>query len=294
MSTGSVRSAFADLAGALVPLSAREAQDDLRARLGQVPNRLNEYGFDGYGLNPDWIRKLALPGVLLYRMYFRALTHDIDRVPAGRVLVIANHAGQLPFDGMMLSTALLLEARPPRIARAMGEFWIPRIPGFNILAARGGALVGTPENCTHMLENEECVVVFPEGVRGMNKLFKDRYVLQRFGLGFMRLALETNTPILPVGIVGSEEQQPGFANLEGLGRALGIPAFPLTLGFPWLGPLGLLPLPVRYHLYFGEPLHFEGAPSDEDSIIEAKVEEVKASIAALLARGLSEREGVFR
>jgi 1-acyl-sn-glycerol-3-phosphate acyltransferase len=294
MAEGGVLSAFADLAGALVPLSAREAQDDLRARLRQVPNRLNEYGFDGYGLNPEWIRRLALPGVLLYRMYFRTRTYDIDRMPTGRVLVIANHAGQLPFDGMMLATALLLEARPPRIARSMGEYWIPRIPGFNVLAARGGTLVGTPENCKHMLENEECVVAFPEGVRGMNKLFKDRYVLQRFGLGFMRLALETNTPIVPVGIVGSEEQQPGFANLEGLGRALGMPAFPITLGFPWLGPLGMLPLPVRYHLYFGEPLRFDGAPSEEDSVIEAKVEEVKGSIAALLARGLREREGVFR
>jgi 1-acyl-sn-glycerol-3-phosphate acyltransferase len=294
MAAEGVRSAFADLAGALVPLSAREAQDDLRARLRQVPNRLNEYGFDGYGLNPDWIRRLALPGVLLYRLYFRAEAFDIDRLPAGRVLVIANHAGQLPFDGLMLSTALLLEARPPRIARAMGEFWIPRIPGFNVLAARGGALVGTPENCRHMLENGECVVVFPEGARGMNKLYRDRYVLQRFGLGFMRLALETDTPIVPVGIVGSEEQQPGFANLSGLGRALGIPAFPITLGFPWLGPLGLAPLPVRYRLYFGEPMRFEGSPSDEDAVIEAKVERVKGAIDALLARGLAEREGVFR
>jgi len=294
MASGDLRSALADLAGALVPLSAREAQDDLRERLREVPNRLNEYGVDGYGLDPDWVRRLALPGVLLYRLYFRVRTHDIDRVPSGRVLVIGNHAGQLPFDGLMLSTALLLEARPPRIARAMGEFWIPRIPGFNVLAARGGALVGTPENCRQMLENEECVVVFPEGVRGMNKLYRDRYVLQRFGLGFMRLALETETPIVPVGIVGSEEQQPGFANLAGLARALGMPAFPITLGFPWLGPLGLAPLPVRYHLYFGDPLRFEGSPSDEDTLIEAKVEQVKSAISALLERGLREREGVFR
>jgi 1-acyl-sn-glycerol-3-phosphate acyltransferase len=294
MGSGDLRSAFADLAGALVPLSAREAQDELRERLGQVPNRLNEYGFDGYGLNPQWIRRLALPGVLLYRHYFRARTHDIDRMPPGRVLVIANHAGQLPFDGLMLSTALLLEARPPRLARAMGEFWIPRIPGFNVLAARGGALVGTPENCRNMLENGECVAVFPEGVRGMNKLYRDRYQLQRFGLGFMRLALETDTPIVPVGIVGSEEQQPGFANLSGVARALGMPALPITLGFPWLGPLGLLPLPVRYHLYFGEPLRFEGSPSDEDARIEAQVDEVKSAIDALIARGLREREGVFR
>ena len=99
----------------------------------------------------------------------------------------------------------------------MGEYWIPQLPFVNVLAARGGAMVGTPHNCAQMLHHGECVAVFPEGVRGMNKLFRDRYQLQRFGLGFMRLALETRTPIVPVGIVGSEEQQPGFANLSGLG-----------------------------------------------------------------------------
>jgi 1-acyl-sn-glycerol-3-phosphate acyltransferase len=145
-----------------------------------------------------------------------------------------------------------------------------------------------------MLRHEECVAAFPEGVRGMNKLFKDRYVLQRFGTGFMRLALETHTPIVPVGIVGSEEQNPGLANLEGLGRALGMPAFPITWAFPWLGPLGMLPLPVKYHLYFGEPMTFEGDASDEDGVIEEKVGAVKSGIEALLQRGLRERGGVFR
>lgn len=293
MAESGLRDAISDLAGALVPLGARDLQNDLSDRLAKIPNRINEYGFDPYGLAPSWMRSLALPGLLAYRYYFRAETFDIEHVPAGRVLVIANHAGQLPFDGMMLSTALLLEAEPPRLARAMGEFWIPRIPGFNVLAARAGAMVGTPENCVHMLENEECVVVFPEGVRGMNKLFSERYKLQRFGLGFMRLALETNTPIVPVGIVGSEEQQPGLANLDGVGKALGIPAFPITPTFPWLGPLGLLPMPVKYRLYFGKPLHFEGDPNDEDSEMQRKVDRVKDSIHGLLQRGLRERDGVF-
>jgi 1-acyl-sn-glycerol-3-phosphate acyltransferase len=209
------------------------------------------------------------------------------------VLVIANHAGQLPFDGAMLSTALLLEAEPPRIARGMGEYWIPQLPWVSVLAARTGAVVGTPRNCVHMLEAGECVLAFPEGVRGMNKLFRERYELQRFGLGFMRLALETRAPIVPVGIVGSEEQQPAFANLKGLARLLGMPAFPLTLGFPWLGPLGLLPLPVRYHIHFGEPLVFEGDPHEEDAVVERKVERVKEAIAGLLERGLRERRGIF-
>jgi 1-acyl-sn-glycerol-3-phosphate acyltransferase len=221
-------------------------------------------------------------------------THDIRRVPPGRVLLVANHAGQLPFDGLMLATAMLMEAEPPRICRGMGEYWIPSIPWFNVLAARSGVLVGTPENCVAMLEAGECVMVFPEGVRGMNKTFDRRYKLQRFGLGFMRLALETETPVVPVAIVGSEEQQPGVANLPRIGRLFGMPAFPVTATFPWLGPLGLWPLPVKYRIYFGEPLHFEGAPSDEDAVIQQKVDTVRHAIEALFKRGLAERRGVFR
>src|SRR5262249_31001768 len=155
MAEQGVRSALVDLAGALLPLSARRLQQRLADRLQRIPNRLNEFGFDPYGLSPQWIQRLSLPAVLLYEDYFRLRTHDIDRMPSGRVLVIANHAGQLPFDGMMLATALLLEAEPPRIARGMGEYWIPTIPGFSVVAARGGTLVGTPENCSMLLRSGE-------------------------------------------------------------------------------------------------------------------------------------------
>jgi 1-acyl-sn-glycerol-3-phosphate acyltransferase len=286
--------ALGDLIGALLPLSAREHQLELADRLQKAPLRLNEFGFDPYGLSPAWWRRVLLPVVLLYRYYFRVETFGIERVPAGRVLVVANHAGQLPFDGAMLGAALLLEANPPRIARPMGEFWIPNLPWVSIAAARTGTLVGTPSNCVHMLENGECVMVFPEGVRGMNKLFAQRYRLQRFGTGFMRLALETGTPVLPVGIVGSEEQQPAVANLGGLGRLLGMPALPITATFPWLGPLGLLPLPVKYRIHFGEPLTFQGDASEEDDVIEEKVDRVREAISALLEHGRKERRGVFR
>ena len=285
--------ALVDLAGAMLPLRARNLQTVLDDHLSRIPNRLNEYGYDPYGMNPLWMRRVLLPFALLYHYYFRVEVSDIDRLPEGRVLVIANHAGQLPFDAAMLGLALLMEARPPRIARSMGEYWISRLPWVSILAARTGALVGTPQNCIHMLENGECVVAFPEGVRGLNKLFSQRYQLQRFGTGFMRLALETAAPIVPVAIVGSEEQQPSFANLEGLARMFGAPVLPITPTFPWLGPLGLLPLPVKYRISFGEPLTFEGEASDEDAVIDAKVEEVKEKIAGMLARGRREREGIF-
>lgn len=288
-----VRSAARDLVGAVIPLSLRDLERDVAERLRRVPTRLNEFGFDPFGLHPETALRGVLPLAVLYRYYFRVETSGIERVPEGRVLLIANHAGQLPFDAAMLFGAMIIEAEPPRVARGMGEYWIPRIPWFNILTTRSGNLVGTPENCVALLENEECVMVFPEGVGGMNKVFSQRYQLQRFGLGFMRLALETGTPIVPVGIVGSEEQQPGFANLKGLGRLLGMPAFPLTLGFPWLGPLGILPLPVKYHIHFGQPMHFEGSATAEDAVIESMVERVRSAISGLLEDGRKARKGIF-
>jgi 1-acyl-sn-glycerol-3-phosphate acyltransferase len=158
---------------------------------------------------------------------------------------------------------------------------------------RTGSVVGTRRNCIQLLDKEEAVIAFPEGIRGMNKLIWERYQLQEFGQGFMRLALETNTPIVPVAVVGSEEQAPSIANLQGLGRLLGMPAFPVTLTFPWLGPLGMLPLPVKYHIHFGEPMTFEGNPNDEDEVIGEQVERVKARIAAMLADGLAARRSLF-
>jgi 1-acyl-sn-glycerol-3-phosphate acyltransferase len=285
--------ALRDLAGAFLPLRLRGLQGEVEERLRKIPNDINEYGFDPYGFSPEWLRRQALPGLLLYKYYFRCETHDIDRLPQGAALLIANHAGQLPFDGAMLATALLMEAEPPRIARAMGEYWIPTLPFMSTGLARGGAMVGTPDNCLHMLQRGEIVMVFPEGVRGMNKLYSQRYKLQRFGLGFMRLALASQVPVVPVAIVGSDDQQVALANLKGLGRLLGMPALPITLTFPWLGPLGLLPLPVKYRIYFGEPLVFDGDPSEEDATIQRKVDVVRAAIGGMLERGRREREGIF-
>jgi len=282
-----------EVASALRPGWFRSLQERIAERVDRVPTRLNEYAFDDQGFSPDFVKQNALPLALLYEYYFRVRTVDIDRVPKGRVLLVANHAGQLPFDGMMLSMAMLLKGEPPRIARAMAEYWVSELPFVSVAAARGGSLVGTPRNCTSMLESGECVMVFPEGVRGMNKLYEDRYKLMRFGLGFMRLALETNTPIVPVSIIGSEEQQPGLANLSRIASLLGMPALPVPPTFPLFGPLGLLPLPVKYHIYFGEPLSFEGDPSEDDAHIEERVDTVKAAIEEGFAQGLAERGGIF-
>jgi len=282
------------LAGVAASNPLRELSREVAERIAEAPLALNDYGYDRFGLHAESARRMLMPTALLYRYYFRVETVDIDRVPEGRLLLIANHSGQFAYDASMLSVAMLLEARPPRLCRGMGEYFLWKVPWMGVLASRVGALVGTPENCVAMLEHGECVMVFPEGARGANKPFHKRYQLQGFGRGFMRLALETGTPILPVGIVGAEEQQPGLANLEGVGRWLGLPSLPITITQPWLGPLGsVMALPTKYRIYFGEPLHFEGDPNDNDAAVDDRVAVVKEAIAKLLERGLRERQGVF-
>ena len=193
----------------------------------------------------------------------------------------------------MIGTATLLEAEPPRIMRGMGEYWLPTVPFVNEIMVRTGSVVGVRKNAIDMLEQGECVIAFPEGVRGMNKLIWERYQLQEFGHGFMRLALETDTPIIPIAVVGSEEQAPAIANVMPLARLMGMPSFPVTLTWPWLGLLGMVPLPVKYRVYFGEPMHFSGNPSDEDDVIADKVERVKERIAAMISTGLQSRASLF-
>ncbi len=277
-----------------LPSPFRGLEREIGDRLAKAPIQLNEFGFDRFGFEPETARRLLLPGALLFRNYFRVETFDIERVPTGRVLLVGNHSGQFAYDGMMLATAMLLEAEPPRLVRGMGEYFLFRMPWVGQTAARMGQMVGTPENCVAMLEQDECVMVFPEGADGANKPFRERYQLQRFGTGFMRLALQTGTPIVPVGIIGAEEQQPGFANLRDLGRRFDLPSLPITISQPWFGPLGsMFALPTKYRMYFGEPLHFEGRPNEEDEDVDRRVDVVKDAMGVLLERGLEERTGIF-
>ena len=272
----------------------RSVFQEIDDRLGEIPTRLNQYGFDPFGFDPEYGRSLLVAMSFVYRNWFRVDARGVANVPDGRVLLIGNHAGNtFAWDGAMLATALFLEGEPPRIPRGMAEYFLPTIPFFNVVMQRFGSIVGTPENCIQLLDRDEAIMVFPEGQRGFVKPYRQRYQLQKFGLGFMRLALETNTPIVPIGIVGSEEQSPGLANLRSVGKLIGSPAFPITLTFPLLGPAGFIPLPVKYFIEFGEPLAFDGDPSDDDAAIGEKVKVVKAAIRALIAAGLSRRRGWF-
>jgi 1-acyl-sn-glycerol-3-phosphate acyltransferase len=277
-----------------VPSALQSLVAEVDAQVSRIPTRLNEYGFDRFGLDPEAARWGLAPMALIYRYYLRVETHGIENVPSGRVFLIANHAGNtFAWDGAMLATALFLEAEPPRIVRGMGEYFLSKIPFFNVLMQRLGSVVGTPENCAQLLAEEEAIMAFPEGARGFVKTYDQRYQLQEFGKGFMRLALETDTPIVPIGIVGSEEQSPGLANLTSLGRFVGSPALPITLTFPLFGLGGFLPLPVKFRIRFGKPLRFEGDANEEDAAIGARVDVVKQAIRGLVDEGLAARNGWF-
>jgi 1-acyl-sn-glycerol-3-phosphate acyltransferase len=278
---------FGRLRGAMEKWTLSQGGAELEARLARLIAPQNEYGVDPFGLELEFAKAAIAPSLWLYKNYFRVQTHGIEQVPAGRVMLIANHSGQLPFDAAMVGLSMLVEAEPPRIARAMVEKWAPTLPFVAPFFARIGQVVGTPENCRRLLAAGETIMVFPEGTRGLNKTYDKKYQLQDFGTGFMRLALETNTPIVPVGVVGAEEQAPAFFDFKAAAKLIGFPALPITLtGVP-------LPLPVKYHLWFGAPMRFSGSSEEDDSELERKVRDVKAAVQALLRRGLEERKGIF-
>ncbi len=264
---------------------------DFHDRLARVPMRLGPAGVDPFGLDPEVMKYALTVAAFFHRIWFRTEVHGIENVPRGRVLLISNHSGQVPIDGMVIGATMFLDAEPPRLLRSMVEKWSQVLPFIGTLFARCGQVVGVPENARTLLANEEMLLVFPEGSRGIGKPIHKRYQLADFGLGFMRLALETGTPIVPIAVVGAEEQYINVGNVGVLARALGMPNFPLI---PQLFiPGGQLPLPVKYRLHVGEPLLFEGDPDDDDAVIEEKVWMVKATIQSMLNRGLKERRRLF-
>ena len=274
----------------IVRLAEEMVGQDIDARIAQIKTHPNEVGQDPFGFDPEAGRYALAVSAMLHRRYFRTQVFGIDRIPRGRVLLVANHSGQVPMDGVLIATALMLDANPPRFPRSMVEKWSAELPFVSTFFPRVGQVVGSPENARRLLGQEETLLVFPEGARGISKTFDQRYQLTDFGLGFVRLALETQTPIVPVAVIGGEEQYPSIADLKPLARVLGMPAFPLI---PQLFVGMVAPLPTKYRLYFGEPFWFDGDPDDDDSAIEQKVWLVKSTIQSMVNRGLRERKGVF-
>ena len=274
-------------------LTADTIVPDIDDRMTRLQNRVGEFGVDEFGLDPQVAKKAVLAASWLYKYWFRAEVHGIERVPQGRVLLVANHSGQIPIDGLVIGTSLFLEAEPPRLVRAMVERWAQTLPFVSEFFTRCGQVLGVPENCRRLLGNGEAILVFPEGARGISKTYSQAYALREFGLGFMRLALETRTPIVPIAVVGAEEQYVNVYDVKPLARLLGMPAFPIIpqLAVPLIGAV---PLPVKYRVFFGEPMTFTGDPDDEDAVLEEKVWVVRSTIQSMIHRGLKDRRGIFR
>ena len=252
--------------------------------------RGNEFGFDPFGLSREHVRPAIKLAAWLYRNYFRAEAFGVEHIPlAGRAIFVSNHSGQLPYDGVAISAACFLEPAVPRLLRSMVEYFVPSVPFASYLFARWGQITGTPENCRRLLQAEEAVLVFPEGARGISKPFAKRYQLAPFGKGFMRLALEMQAPIIPIAVIGAEEQAPAI-NLERLAKLIGVPSFPIV---PYPPFVPLVPLPVKYRIHFGAPMRFTGDPDDDDDVLDEQVKQVRTTIQSMIHVGLRERTHVF-
>ncbi|MCU0691838.1 MAG: acyltransferase family protein [Polyangiaceae bacterium] len=252
----------------------------------------NALGYDPWGFRAEESAAYYKIAHYVYR-YFRPVVHGIENLPEGRVLLVPNHSGQLPLDGIVIGVACVLEAKPPRVVRAMVERWFSRLPYVSQVFSRAGVVLGDPVNCRNLLEADNAILVFPEGARGSGKTWDHRYKLVKFGRGFMRLALQANAPIVPVAVVGAEESIVSIHDVKPLARLLHMPYFPLSPLLPVLGPLAYLPLPTRFHVYFGEPMRFTGPFDDEDEAIEAKVQVVMNRVQTMIDDGLARRKSVF-
>lgn len=273
-------------------LAHRTLGTDFEERINTIRERYVAMGGDPFGLDTDYAKYVAMVCAVYHRLWFRTAIHGIENVPTGRALLISNHSGQIPIDGMILAMTMIMDANPPRFVRAMVDKWVQTLPFVSMLFSRTGQVVGLPENCSRLLAQEELILAFPEGTRGISKPFTRRYQLEEFGLGFMRLAIESRAPIVPVAVIGAEEQFINLGNMTWLAKALGVPVVPIVPQF--LIPGGMqMPLPTKYHVYFGEPLHFDGDPDDDDSVIEEKVWLVRQTIQSMLNRGLKERKSLF-
>ncbi len=211
---------------------------------------------DGFDFDREFTERVTKLALWLYRNYWRVEVDGVTNVPGrGRALLVANHAGIVPYDGAMIRTAIIAEHPHPRHARMLVVDWAFAVPFTNMLLVKTGNVLAHPDNAAALLERDELVGVFPEGVKGAAKRYSDRYRIRRLGRGgFVQVALRTGAPIIPVAVVGSEEVHPVLADLQPVARLLGLPNLPITPTFPWLGLAGLLPLPSKWFIAFGKPI----------------------------------------
>lgn len=262
--------------------------DEEQTRLERLLYANAGHGYDAFGLHPDYVafgRVLTAP---LYDHYFRVKSKGHENIPAsGPAVLASNHSGALPVDGLMIWADVLRHTDPPRVARAVADHFVPLLPLVGTLFARGGMVGGSRGNARALLESGELLMIFPEGVPGVAKHFRDRYKLQDWRVGHVELAIRHGAPVVPVGIVGAEEQMPQIGRIPI--KVAGLPFIPVTLT-PF-------PLPVRYHICYGAPIpvHLDYRPdqADDPSVVREAAARVKAAVQAILDQGLRDRRGIF-
>jgi 1-acyl-sn-glycerol-3-phosphate acyltransferase len=281
-----------------------EPLNDLAQRVAAVAEFLRkrltgDYSVDEFGFDPHFNKAIAQPLLrFFFKSWFRVEVSGIENVPSsGAALVVANHAGVLPIDGLMASIAVHDEHHAHRDLRLLGADMLFDLPLLGATARKTGCTMACVTDANRLLAAGELTAVFPEGYKGLGKNFKDRYRLQRFGRGgFVSAALRTKAPIVPCSIVGSEEIYPMLADVKLLARLFNIPYFPITPLFPLAGPAGLVPLPSKWHIAFGEPISTAGyQPGDaEDPMVTFELtDQVRETIQQTLYRLLAGRRNIF-
>ncbi|RFU82837.1 glycerol acyltransferase [Streptomyces triticagri] len=255
---------------------------------------VDEFGYDRE-LTEQVLMSLLRP---VSEKYFRVEVKGIENIPAdGGALIVANHSGTLPLDGLMLQVAVHDKHPAERHLRLLAADLVFMLPVVNELARKAGHTLACAEDAQRLLESGELVGVMPEGFKGIGKPFSERYKLQRFGRGgFVSTALRARTPIVPCSIVGAEEIYPMIGNAKTVARVLGLPYFPITPTFPWLGPLGGVPLPTKWTIQFGEPIPTDGYPPEaaEDPMLMFNLtDQVREQIQHTLYKLLVQRRSVF-
>ena len=258
-----------------------------------------DYDIDEFGFDRDLTDHVLLPPLRpLYDKWFRVETRGLDNVPdVGGALIVANHSGTIPVDALMTILALHDHHPAKRTLRLLGADLVFSLPIVAPLARKGGNTLACNADAERLLSNDEIVGVFPEGFKGIGKPFSERYKLQRFGRGgFVAAALRTGKPIIPVSIVGAEEIYPIIGNSKTLSRLLGLPYVPITPLFPLLGPLGVIPLPSKWIIEFGEPIETAGFgpnAAEDPMLVFNLTDQVRETIQSTLYTLLMQRRSVF-
>ncbi len=258
-----------------------------------------DYTVDDFGYDREFTETLLLPPMrLLFDKWFRVQTIGVANLPVDSgALLVANHSGTIAVDAVMTAVAVHDQHPCHRPLRMLGADLVFDTPVLGPLARKAGNTLACNPDAERLLTSGELVAVFPEGFKGVGKPFSQRYKLQRFGRGgFVSAALRTGVPIVPVSIVGAEEIYPMLANIRPLARALGLPYFPVTPTFPWLGPLGAIPLPSKWLIEFGEPIATDGygdGAAEDPMVVFNLTDRVRETIQQTLYRLLLRRGHPF-